>query len=412
MEIISIGQKIKRARIYGGYTLKDICGDKISVSKLSCIENDKIKPEPWIMEFIAEKLDMDYDYLNKDVDKQILEHLDEISKRSDKDEIVKGRKEILKACMEFGLSDIAYLVMHELFSGYVEDKKFNQCRSLIKEYYDLSVKYKKDKYIYYEDVGDYILAVKEYMQAYNYYSHALKSLRDEKNDPKKEMDLLCKILECNIRENNTLDNDIINELLSIRSKSADEELSLKTYSILGLYYKVVGEVEKYNQIISYINKNDLINKEKCLLDIAYNLRDLERYKDALEILDIIASEVNTVSIETIILKTEVLYLDEQYKDALEYADKVLNESILSNDEDEIEMIYYLKAKIYIILGNLQKAEIYFNISLDFIKRLNNKEGIITRYMEMGELYYKIGDFKEGSKCFDAALKTKNKYNIV
>ena len=76
------------------------------------------------------------------------------------------------------------------------------------------------------------------------------------------------------------------------------------------------------------------------------------------------------------------------------------------------MIYYLKAKIYIILGNLQKAEIYFNISLDFIKRLNNKEGIITRYMEMGELYYKIGDFKEGSKCFDAALKTKNKYNIV
>jgi len=35
MEILSVGQKIKRARVYKGYTLKELCGDTISVSKMS-----------------------------------------------------------------------------------------------------------------------------------------------------------------------------------------------------------------------------------------------------------------------------------------------------------------------------------------------------------------------------------------
>ncbi|SHH93152.1 hypothetical protein [Clostridium intestinale] len=43
MEILSTGEKIKRARIYKGITLKELCGDKISISKMSCIENEKIK---------------------------------------------------------------------------------------------------------------------------------------------------------------------------------------------------------------------------------------------------------------------------------------------------------------------------------------------------------------------------------
>jgi len=58
MEILSTGEKIKRTRIYKGYTLREICDDKISVSKMSCIENDKIAPEDWVLEYLAEKLDL------------------------------------------------------------------------------------------------------------------------------------------------------------------------------------------------------------------------------------------------------------------------------------------------------------------------------------------------------------------
>ena len=75
MEVLSTGEKIKRARVYKGITLKDICGDKISVSKMSCIENNKIKPEPWILEFIADKLDLSMNYLQQDVRQQIKENI-------------------------------------------------------------------------------------------------------------------------------------------------------------------------------------------------------------------------------------------------------------------------------------------------------------------------------------------------
>ena len=33
MEILSTGEKIKRSRIYKGITLKELCGNKISISK-------------------------------------------------------------------------------------------------------------------------------------------------------------------------------------------------------------------------------------------------------------------------------------------------------------------------------------------------------------------------------------------
>ena len=67
MEILSIGEKIKRSRIYKGITLKDLCEDKISMSKMSCIENNKIKPDEDILKFVAEKLDLRLEYLKQDV---------------------------------------------------------------------------------------------------------------------------------------------------------------------------------------------------------------------------------------------------------------------------------------------------------------------------------------------------------
>ena len=54
MEILSTGQKIKRARIYKGITLKELCKDKISISKMSCIENGKVKADSETIKYISE----------------------------------------------------------------------------------------------------------------------------------------------------------------------------------------------------------------------------------------------------------------------------------------------------------------------------------------------------------------------
>ena len=75
MEILSTGEKIKRARIYQGVTLKELCGNKVSISKMSCIENGKVKADKDVLEYVAEKLNLDYNYLVRDVEDQIRENL-------------------------------------------------------------------------------------------------------------------------------------------------------------------------------------------------------------------------------------------------------------------------------------------------------------------------------------------------
>ncbi|SQC03258.1 helix-turn-helix domain-containing protein [Clostridium tetanomorphum] len=89
MEILSTGEKIRRARIYKGYTLKYICEDRISVSKMSCIENGKVVPEDWILEFIAKKLDLDIEYLKDDVRSQIRNNINILKNSGKKDDYEK-----------------------------------------------------------------------------------------------------------------------------------------------------------------------------------------------------------------------------------------------------------------------------------------------------------------------------------
>lgn len=79
MEILSTGEKIKRARVYQGITLKELCGNKVSISKMSCIENGKIKADKDMLEYIANKLDLDYEYLVRDVKEQIISNLELIN---------------------------------------------------------------------------------------------------------------------------------------------------------------------------------------------------------------------------------------------------------------------------------------------------------------------------------------------
>ena len=55
--------KNKRARVFKGITLKDLCGSKISISKMSCIENGKVKADKELLAYIADKIGIEFNYL-------------------------------------------------------------------------------------------------------------------------------------------------------------------------------------------------------------------------------------------------------------------------------------------------------------------------------------------------------------
>ena len=105
---------------------------------------------------------------------------------------------------------------------------------------------------------------------------------------------------------------------------------------------------------------------------------------------------------------ESLILDNSEIDkAYELVDEVLNMAIETNKIELVERAYYLKGIVLQKDGNYRGAELYMNLSLDSLLKYGSKEERRKRYMEMGNMYYNLGEFKESIKYFSLAIEKDN-----
>ena len=93
--------------------------------------------------------------------------------------------------------------------------------------------------------------------------------------------------------------------------------------------------------------------------------------------------------------------------AYELVDEALNMAIETNKIELIERAYYLKGIILQQEGNYRGAELYMNLSLDSLLKYGSKEERRKRYMEMGNMYYNLDEFKESIKYFSLAMEKDN-----
>ncbi|SHJ59994.1 Helix-turn-helix domain-containing protein [Hathewaya proteolytica DSM 3090] len=199
MEILSTGEKIKRARIYKGFTLRELCEDKISVSKMSCIENNKIKPEPWILEYISKKLDIEFEYLQKDIKDHLDENYEMIKKNIGSDKVVEEiivNLEYAESCQYY---DTAIKLIHVLSKKYLEQKNEEELKNIQCKYYELYEKVctKENQALYFADLADYLQLIKQYEQAANYYKSVRLLLMKSKKEEKMSFDkntMICEMI--------------------------------------------------------------------------------------------------------------------------------------------------------------------------------------------------------------------------
>ena len=173
MEILSTGEKIKRARVYKGITLKELCRDRISISKMSCIENGKIKADEESLKYIAEKLQIDYNYLTQDVYEQIKSNIENI--KTNNYSLEKLDKMIgynLEYSCKHNYNDLALELIHILFEVYIQNNKLEKIQLIISKYYELyqGSKDNEEIIIYYNDMARFFMKTGEYHEAISYYS--------------------------------------------------------------------------------------------------------------------------------------------------------------------------------------------------------------------------------------------------
>ena len=82
---------------------------------MSCIENDKIPPEDWIIEYISSKLNLDIDYLKCDVKTQIENNIKQIENNKESAEYESRLNYNLAFALKYKYYNIAFYIMHLLF---------------------------------------------------------------------------------------------------------------------------------------------------------------------------------------------------------------------------------------------------------------------------------------------------------
>lgn len=420
MEILSVGQKIKRARIYKGYTLKQICKDKFSVSKMSCIENDKINAEDWILKHIADMLDLDLKYLTQDVKEQLTLRLKELKLNKNQREYEEKLKYDLRVAVEHRYYNIGLEIMHLLFAYYMDEGEVLKCKDYVYLYYEMftHVDDKEINFLYYLDIANIAYHEKEYLQASNYYKNVRNYIKDEHINNKEYLaqityyEISCHI---NLKEFECA-HELVDGLLDLLKNIKDNTIKAKIYRVAAVIeLNKENNEDKFKELEkkSYELLGDNIEL-KARFMYKYSIAFFEKgFKDkALEYIenaiDIYSNHHDRKIVKFILLNVEILIQNGMYEKANVLCEKALNHAIKLDDNKLVEKIYYYKAIMFQREDKLMSTEMYMNLSLDLLLKFGSKSEIYKRYLEIGKMYYKLDNVKEAIKYFTLAINLKEK----
>lgn len=413
MEILSAGEKIKRRRIYKGLTLKDICGDKISVSKMSCIENNKIEAEDWILEVIADKLELDIDYLKYGVREQIEANIDKFNamKRINYLEDVLHNIEYAE---KYHYYDLSCKLFQILFEYYLQHGMSTELSTTIPRYYN-SCQKSKDELLhinYYMYIAKYLYQNEEYAQAGSYLATVRKKLlslnKQESIEYIKATYNKCVIhIACNNFEKA---KEIAMELEKILTFNKSEYINAEIYKILAIVEIALGGSKtKYYESEALNRYGDMLDKKAlAYYDLSIARFDKGLKEEGLEYIKLALNEFpkeNSEEVcEFLINVSKTLVEQEYFELALECIEEVLNLSIEVDLIPVMEKAYYYKALVYEKQKNYIMAETYMILSLDTLLKYGSKSDICKRYMKVGKMYHEMGSIRDSLRYFDLAFK--------
>lgn len=417
MEILATGEKIKRARVYKGLTLKDICGDKLSISKLSCIENDKIKAEPEILQYISKMLDIDYNYLIESTKTQLERNMKLLKSKKG----IEGYEDALTYNLNFALEneyyDLAFEFIHILFSHYLEAREVNKIQEITSTFYHICYKSGMDEhyFVYYCDMGKYLYHCKEYDQAIIYY-HMAKNMLKKNNDEEdvRLAEVIYHEILCNIymKKYSCIDK-LVYQLEALVDKIKDKELTGKTYHILAGAFLTINE-DKFKEYEKktyeyYQGIPEKIGMAK--LDFAFTLIHMDLKDKAIEYirqgLDMCSKGDESIRVNYIIGAIGALMEYNMFDLAEELCDEALNYAIESGNAKYIDRAYYYKALLLEKKANYEGAEMYMNLSLDALFKYGGKSEKVNKYMDIANMYYKLGAVKEALKYLTLAMRLED-----
>ncbi|MGL4873953.1 MAG: helix-turn-helix domain-containing protein [Clostridium sp.] len=350
MEILSLGEKIKRRRKELGMTLKDLAKDRITPGQISLVESRRSNPSMDLLEYLADTLDVNVEYLMESEESQAenisLYYEQLVEAYINQKEYLKAEENIKKALeyaekykLEYRKGNILYL------SGkiYLEKEKFKEAQQKILYANSIFIKIKKYEEVVrtFLDLAKITLKLKAYHSANSYLKQAEKVY---------------------------IDNEIIDEIL----------IGEVYYNLATTYF----EIENIEQAIKYLDltkgKLERINNKKeyakALLNIA------EEYGESKDL-----------------------------QNAIKYSTKALDVYNAINEYISIGNIENNVGELFYNFENINEASKHFKISKD-IKDNIESEDTLSILLNICKNYLKIKELKKCKESLNdiyAKLQEKN-----
>ena len=430
MNILSLGEKIKKLRKEQNMTLKELAGDRITAAQISHIERDKSHTSYEILEYLSDKLGVSVDYLLETKEMQSKKITDNLILKSEIyikcDDLEKAEKQIndiIEICREYKLTE-----------------NYGKCNNLLAEinckrqdyscaiyYYEKALYYfikNEDKdYIYnsYVNIGNIYMIDKLYKAALTHFMFA-KEVLDESNieDTDIYKELYSKISECYMK----LDQpqkalDFMEKIEKIDNEDCMKEevdiLVLKAKNLLSIG-KYEESKECFNKALEIIqkeeNKSRLAKVYLTMSNIYSEIGDINKYLEySQKVYDLTKIDENQYMMESLFNMIESYVIRGQYDMAQKYCKLALVSSIKNKDK-----YYEYKAlKFYSDMHkNKNEVEVsidYLNKCIEIAKVLKDNKILADLYIELGKLYSSISKEKE-LECYQRGVIMYKELNII
>ncbi|NEZ47208.1 helix-turn-helix domain-containing protein [Clostridium niameyense] len=431
MEILSLGEKIKRRRKELNMTLKDLAGDRITPGQISLVESGKSNPSMDLLEYLAESLNTSIEYLMESEDTQaekICEYYENIIESSILNDNLNLAEEYLERSLHYVekydleyrkaknlyLRGLIYMYKGELpiaqqflLSSNVIFIKNNNFEEIVdtfvnlgkitiklKAYHSSCSYFQQAEKVYNDnDIGnDYLLAEIYYYIAYTYF----------------KLDNLNKAIDYSYLANEKfkqLNNkkEYANTLLLLAqeySKKGDIDAAIRYSSKTLSVFKEVEDV-KYTAEI-----------EDSLGKLFYEFDNLEESFIHFDR----AKEIRKTNKDPLIIKTLINICENYIKQKdIDNCKNVLDEIIVNletADENALVDYYLLKYRVEILSGNVKEAENTICRALSFVENMDDKEKVAEISIIIGKFYIDNGKDKEAANYLNYGVEMFKEIGIL
>lgn len=413
MNILSLGEKIKKLRKEKNMTLKELAGDRITAAQISHIERDKSHTSYELLDYLAKRLEVSTDYLLETKEMQAKKITDNLILQSEiyikSNELRQAEEQITQAlgiCKEYNLTDNYGKCNFLLANINLKRKDYGSAIGRFERALFFFIKNNDKKNIFkcYLDIGNVYNKEKFYKGAISQFSFA-EEILDEINEEDINLykDLYSNMASCYMKLNqpqNALNYiEKINEL--DRNNSAKEEAEIIVMKAKNLFS--MGDYEKskeyFRRALELIEKEEDKNKlAKVYLTISEVYSSIGDNEKVLEYsqkaYDIKRNDEDQYMLEGLFNMIQS-YIDEDEHDLARKYCKLTLASAIKNKNKICE---YKSLKFY---ADIYKKEKEIDLAIEYIGKciaivssLEDQKLLANLYIDLGQLYSYISKEKE------------------